>query len=349
MLKTKKILITGGAGFIGFNLVDRYLSNNYQVTIIDNLSRKGAKENLKQLSDHKKNRNLKFINGDIVKNLKLLHQAIDGQDIVLHLAAQVAVTSSLINPFEDFKINTLGTLNILEAIRKSNSNPILIYSSTNKVYGRLENIEIEETKKSYKYKTLKAGISEKQQLDFYSPYGCSTGSADQYVRDYARIYGLRTIIFRKSCIYGPRQFGIEDQGWIAWFIIAALLNKEIKIYGNGKQTRDILYIDDLMQAYVGAIDKIDKTSGQIYNIGGGTNHTISLLELITYLEKLLNKKIKYSFHNQRPGDQLIYISDTNTAKRDFNWMPSTTVSQGLIKTVKFIKANYDLIEKIYNS
>ena len=263
-----KILITGGAGFIGSNIADRFLKKGDEIFIFDNLSRRGTQWNLKWLQHSY--RTVKFIKGDIRKYNDILNVLKKTKfDIVFHFAAQVAVTTSVINPREDFDINALGTFNLLEAVRETKQDPIILYSSTNKVYGGMTDIKIVEKKGRYAYASLPKGIGEERLLDFHSPYGCSKGTADQYMIDYGRIYNMRTVVFRQSCIYGYRQFGIEDQGWVAWFTIAAMLDKPLTIYGDGKQVRDVLFIEDLADAYEAAINNIHKVKGQAFNIGGG--------------------------------------------------------------------------------
>lgn len=332
-----KILITGGAGFIGINTAAYFLKKGNDVSIYDNLSRKGSRVNLTWIK--KQYSRVRFTEGDI-RNFAKLSKEVEGKDVVFHFAGQVAVTTSVENPRQDFEANVLGTFNVLEAVRLSRSKPIVIDSSTNKVYGELENIEVIEKKTRYEFKNLKHGVSEDMNLDFHSPYGCSKGAADQYVRDYARIYGLKTIVFRQSCIYGPHQFGIEDQGWVAWFLIAIHLNKPIVIYGNGKQVRDLLYIDDLIKAFDLAIKHIDKTKGQVYNIGGGPNNSISIwLEFKPLLEKLTGRRIKEAFSSLRPGDQPIYISNIEKAKRDFGWQPKIDIDEGIKRLYSWIKDN----------
>ncbi len=339
-----KYLIIGGSGFIGCNLSFDLLKKGNEVIVIDNFSRRGSVIN----SNFLKNSfpNIKIIKADITIDQKILEKEIKKADVVFHLAAQVAVTTSVINPREDFKINALGTLNVLEAARRSPKNPILIFSSTNKVYGEMSEQKIVKKEKRYKYKNLPLGVGEDQNLDFHSPYGCSKGSADQYVRDYARIYNLPTVVFRQSCIYGPHQFGMEDQGWIAWFVISSILGKPITIYGDGRQVRDILYVNDLVNAYELAVKNIKKTAGKVYNIGGGPDNTLSLLELIDYLEKLLGKKIKFSFSGWRQGDQLVYVSDIRKAKKDFGWKPETGVKDGVSELYSWVKDNKNLFLKL---
>lgn len=320
-----KILITGGLGFIGVNTA-LTLGNNHEIFVIDNLSRKGNIENYTTL---KKKINFTLFNKDI-RNYFDLEEIFKQNkfDAIIHLAGQVAVTSSYRNPREDFEINCLGTFNILECIRKYSPDTILLFSSTNKVYGDFKS-EIEEKDTRYIYGNEVKGISEDQKLDFHSPYGCSKGSADQYVRDYHRMYGLKTVVLRQSCIYGPNQFGIEDQGWVSWFSIASLFDKNITVYGNGKQVRDVLHVSDLIELYMSVIDNIEICSGKIYNVGGGIDNTLSLLELLDLLKTKLNKNIQYSFSDWRPGDQKIYISDIENIKKDIGWEPKINVIEGL--------------------
>lgn len=318
------------------------------VVVFDNLSRLGAEQNLEWLRSKGK---LTFIKGDI-RDFSALQDLFHNHPdvrVVYHMAAQVAVTTSVQNPREDFEVNALGTLNLLEAVRLSGIRPIIIYASTNKVYGAMQNVEIDERETAYRYASLPHGVSEQMPLDFYSPYGCSKGAADQYVRDYWRIYNIPTIVFRQSCIYGPRQFGMEDQGWVAWLIIAALLNKPITIYGNGKQVRDLLYIDDLIDCYLAAIEKIETTQGRVFNIGGGATNQISVLDFLDRVKQLLNRDITYRFAELRPGDQKIYVSDIREAQRAFGWSPKTTIDQGMQKTYDWMVDNQNLFRKLFSA
>lgn len=335
-----KHLVIGGAGFIGSNLAHTLLLSGEEVVVLDNLSRSGSKKNLDWL--YSEFPSLKFIQADIVQDQEILNNAVKSADRIYHLAAQVAVTTSVDFPRHDFEINALGTFNVLEALRLYNPRATLIFASTNKVYGNLENLEIAETETKYKFENI-AGVNESQVLDFHSPYGCSKGSADQYVRDYSRIYDLNTIVFRQSCIYGPHQFGVEDQGWIAWFIIALLTGKQITIYGDGKQVRDILYVDDLVRAYQMAADNINKTRGQIFNIGGGPNNSLSIwLDFKKIFEKLFEKNIDVPYAPARPGDQKIYISDISKAKTYFNWEPKIGIEDGVKNLYLWAKNNLNL-------
>ncbi len=339
---SKSTLITGGAGFIGTNYTARLLKRGEQVTIFDNLSRAGSPGNVNWLKEIYGENSFKLIQGDI-RDAEAVKSAVESADQVIHLAAQVAVTTSVIDPRTDFEINALGTLNVLEAARQSSQMPPVIYASTNKVYGDLAGVQVAEGENSYYFPEKPEGISESQLIDFHSPYGCSKGTGDQYVRDYHRIFGLKTVVFRQSCIYGPHQFGIEDQGWVAWFVIAAVTGKPITIYGDGKQVRDLLYVDDLLAAYDLAAENIDKTAGQIYNIGGGKLNTLSIWkEFGPLLEKELGQEIPVSREPWRPGDQRVFIADIQKANQDFGWKPEINVNSGIRKLFDWVRANRDL-------
>src|SRR5512141_2569554 len=264
-------LVTGGAGFIGSNYVHRLVERGEKVTVYDNLSRAGAPRNLEWLKKDFGENSFNVIVGD-TRDESLMAEAARNADVIVHLAGQVAVTTSVTDPRDDFESNALGTFNALEAARLSGRNPIFLYASTNKVYGGMEDVKLIEDATRWRYAELEYGCAETQPLDFHSPYGCSKGTGDQYVRDYARIYSLRSVVFRQSCIYGPRQFGVEDQGWLAWMTIAAVTNRKITIYGDGKQVRDVLNVSDLLNGYDAAIEKIDVAQGQVYNMGGGTRN-----------------------------------------------------------------------------
>jgi CDP-paratose 2-epimerase len=261
----------------------------------------------------------------------------------VHLAAQVAVTTSVMKPREDFEINALGTFNVLEAARASGRKPIFVYSSTNKVYGGMDDVRIAENDDRYYYADFPNGISEERILDFHSPYGCSKGCGDQYVRDYARIYGLRTVVMRQSCIYGTRQFGVEDQGWVAWFVIAAVTGRPITIYGDGKQVRDILFVEDLLDAYDAAIEHPEISAGQVFNLGGGAEKTISVWkEFFPMLAKLLGKPLEVKWGDWRPGDQKVYISNIGKAEKILKWQPKIGVEEGVRRLFDWVKLNKDL-------
>ena len=254
----------------------------------------------------------------------------------------MAVTTSVSDPREDFEINALGTFNVLEAVRIHSPETFILNASTNKVYGKMEGAKVLERNGRYEYQDLIYGVNEREQLDFHSPYGCSKGVADQYVIDYSRIYGLKTATLRQSCIYGTRQFGIEDQGWVAWFTIAAVLEKQITIYGNGKQIRDVLHVNDLVRLYEVVINNSDKVSGQAFNIGGGSNNTMSLLELLSYLEKELSIGIPLQWDDWRPGDQPVFVCDLNKIKEYTEWEPKISVEAGVRDLITWVQSNKEL-------
>jgi CDP-paratose 2-epimerase len=270
-------------------------------------------------------------------------------DVLLHLAAQVAVTTSVADPRTDFEINAQGTFNVLEAARRVPRPPIVVYSSTNKVYGGMDGVQVIANGTRYGYKDQPFGIGEDQPLDFHSPYGCSKGAADQYVRDYARIYGLRTVVLRQSCIYGPHQFGIEDQGWVAWFALCNLTQKPLTIYGDGKQIRDLLHVDDLIAAFDSAVERIEDVAGEVFNIGGGPDNTLSLLELLELLERITGSKTAHSFSDWRPGDQRVYISDVRRAQRLLDWRPTLPPEEGVRCMLAWMTANRDAILRVYQN
>jgi CDP-paratose 2-epimerase len=332
----ENVLVTGGAGFIGCNLVERLIARGHHVTVFDNLSRRGAQINARWLQERHGSA-LRLIRAD-VRDYPALVEAAGEADIIYHLAAQVAVTTSVADPRLDFEVNALGTLNVLESARVSGRNPVVLYASTNKVYGGMEDAAVVDAGRRYVYRDCPQGISEAQPLDFHSPYGCSKGAADQYVRDYARIFGMRTVVFRQSCIYGYHQFGEEDQGWVAWFIIAAIKGWPITIYGDGKQVRDVLFIDDLLDAFDAAVEHIDVAAGQVYNIGGGPRFTMSVWEEFgELLAKYHGRRVKVSYGPWRPGDQRIYVSDIDKARRELGWEPRVGVEEGIGRLYQWVK------------
>jgi CDP-paratose 2-epimerase len=338
------ILITGSAGFIGCNLAHAWLQQGHVITVYDNLSRPGSEHNLEWLRASG-GAALQVIRGDI-RDAEAITAAVRDVDVVVHLAGQVAVTTSVENPREDFEINALGTFNVLEAARNAPTPPIVIYASTNKVYGGMEDLAIVEEPTRYRYGDLPNGIPETRPLDFHSPYGCSKGAGDQYVRDYHRIYGLRTVVFRQSAIYGPRQFGVEDQGWLAHFVIATQFSRPLSIYGDGKQVRDMLYIDDLVRAYTLAIEKIDIARGKIYNIGGGPNNTLSIWkEAGPQLERLLGKPISVRYGDWRPGDQPVCVMDITKAEQELGWRPEVGLNDGVERLWNWVRDNRALFEE----
>ena len=339
-----KFAVIGGAGFIGANAAHRLMGLGHEVLIVDNLSRRGTAINLEWLQGEGR---CDFVRADIrdAAAMEDFFRSHTDIDTVLHLAGQVAVTTSVKDPREDFEINALGTLNVLEGIRKAGTRPLVIYSSTNKVYGGMEHLAIREDETRYMYSDLPHGISENSALDFHSPYGCSKGAADQYVHDYSRIYGLPTVVLRQSCIYGYRQFGVEDQGWVAWFIIAAVLNRPITIYGNGKQVRDVLFIDDLVDAYILAHEAREIVSGKIYNVGGGAAFTMSVwAEFGPLLEAVMGRTIHVRQGDWRPGDQQVYVSDIRLIARELGWKPKTSVGEGVDKLYRWVTDHIAVIQ-----
>jgi len=330
------VIVTGGAGFIGSNVAAAFLRDGHRVTVFDSLRRPGSERNVEWLESQPAAASLRFVRGD-TRDAELVRSVIGASDVhlVLHFAAQTAVTTSLLDPREDLEVNIFGTHNVLEAVRLSRAArpPMLFFTSTNKVYGALPQRRVIEGPSRYRFADAELdahGIDEQEPLDFHSPYGCSKGAADQYVHDYARIYGLRTVVFRMSCIYGPRQFGTEDQGWVAHFMLAVAEGRPLTIYGNGKQVRDLLFIDDLVRAFQLAAQHSETTAGHVYNIGGGPANTISIWqELRPRLEQLAGCRLRVEMQAWRPGDQPIYVSDTRAALRDFGWRPQVSVEAGL--------------------
>jgi CDP-paratose 2-epimerase len=340
----RKWIVTGGAGFIGCHAASRFHQLGDEVVLIDNLSRKGAETNLAWLRDQ----GLKeFIKAD-VRDRAAMESAIERHadaDAVLHLAAQVAVTTSVADPRADFEINALGTFNVLEAVRtKASARPAVLYASTNKVYGNLEHVRVVERDGRYAYEDLPFGVNESEPLDFHSPYGCSKGCGDQYVRDYARIYGLRTVAFRQSCIYGTRQFGIEDQGWIAWFCLATLTGKPFTIFGDGKQVRDALWVGDLIDCYERALERVDQVAGLVVNVGGGPSNVLSLNELVSKLEARFERKLNPPYADWRPGDQRVFVADTRLAERLLGWSPRVSIHEGVDRLIDWVRENRSLFE-----
>jgi len=335
-----KYLITGGCGFLGSNLAFEVLSRNEELYIFDNLYRESSYNNLEWL---KRKGKFKFIHADI-RNLNDVENAIKSikPDVIFHLAGQVAMTTSLENPRMDFEVNTLGSLNILESVRKYSPDSIIIYSSTNKVYGDLNYLKYQEKETRYVAIDYPNGFDENLKLDFHSPYGCSKGAADQYMLDYARIFGLKTVVFRHSSMYGGRQFATYDQGWIGWFCQKAIevkrgiLKEPFTISGNGKQARDILYIKDVVDLYFKIIEKVEEVKGQAFNIGGGTKNSLSLIELFDILEKELDVKLNYKKLPWRISDQKIFVTDFLKAKEKIGWKPKINKLNGIKKIIEWI-------------
>ena len=340
--KSKPILITGGAGFVGSNLAHRLLSNGHRVRLLDNLSRAGVERNLRWLMET--HGDLVDIEVPDVRNLSIVKQAVKDASQVFHFAAQVAVTSSLIDPIEDFEINARGTLNLLEAVRAADNPPPLIFTSTNKVYGNLADLEFDKQGNRYAPRDeaiRERGINEDRPLDFHSPYGCSKGAADQYVTDYARTYGLPALVFRMSCIYGPHQYGNEDQGWVAHFVIRSMSGKPITIYGDGMQVRDILFIDDLVDAFLLAQQHMKKLAGNAFNIGGGPANSISLLDLLDLLSELHGGDVSVRFQDWRAADQRYYVADTSKFSGLTGWQPRVSVHEGVRRLYEWLRTGSD--------
>lgn len=338
----RSVAILGGAGFIGSNLAHHFLHNtDAKVHIFDNLSRPGVRYNLEWLQKTAGNSGrLQITIGD-VRDAVMVDRALRHATEVYHLAAQVAVTTSISDPRLDFDVNLQGTFNVLEAVRKHGRRPFLFYTSTNKVYGAMALHKTVKKGERWEFEQ-EEGISESEPLDPHSPYGCSKGAADQYVRDYARVYGIPSVVFRMSCIAGGRQYGTEDQGWLAHFLYSALSNSPITVYGDGCQVRDVLCVDDLVHAIDGAREHQDVTAGEAYNVGGGRWNTTSLLEVIAQIEKLTGRRMTYQLAKPRPGDQLVYVSDTSKLERAIGWAPRVSVSETLERIYDFWKRNRDV-------
>ena len=338
----KKWVITGGAGFIGCHAAAALHGAGHRVVLVDNLSRRGAESNLAWLRGQGLT---DFVKAD-VRDEKAIHDLIarhSDADAVLHLAGQVAVTTSVTDPRADFEINALGTFNVLEAVRKAaGGRPAVLYSSTNKVYGNLEHVRVVERDGRYAYEDRPDGVDESEPLDFHSPYGCSKGAGDQYVRDYARIYGMKTVVFRQSCIYGTRQFGIEDQGWVAWFCVAVTTGQPFTIFGDGKQIRDALWVGDLIDAYTRALDRIDAVSGEVFNVGGGPSNTLSLRELVSKLERSFGRTLDPPYADWRPGDQRVFVADVRKAERLLGWRPKVSIESGVDRLIGWVQDNRSL-------
>ena len=330
-------LVTGGAGFIGCNLVDRLLQDGERVSLLDDFSRPGSRANLEWLTERHGDV-LTVVEGDVC-DAELVSSAVNAADVVYHLAGQTAVTTSIQDPIADFDVNVRGTINVLEAARGRTSPPIVVYASTNKVYGDLEDQRVVEEPTRYALPELPHGIPETAVLDFTSPYACSKGAADQYVLTYARTYGLPAVVLRQSCIYGPRQMGVEDQGWAAWLVFAGAAGLPATIFGDGKQVRDLLYIDDLVSAYLDVAASISTTGGRAYNIGGGPEFAVSIWhEFSQLLRDLGQTPPDVSFGPARQGDQRVYVSDTRRATTDFGWAPTTPPREGVARLCEFVES-----------
>jgi len=337
----RPILITGGCGFIGCNLADALAMRGDKVVVFDNLSRAGVRENAQWLK-LRHGELVSIMMGDIRDAISVI-EAVRGARAVLHLAAQVAVTGSLQEPIDDFEINARGTLNVLEAIRIHNPSAPMIFASTNKVYGRLvQDSEIEQVGNRHVpiNARLSGGVTEDVPLDFYSPYGCSKGAADQYVRDYARVYGMDTAVLRMSCIYGPRQFGTEDQGWLAHFMLRSILGEQLTIFGDGLQVRDALHVSDAAAAWIAVLENIGSVRGRVFNLGGGPENAISLLELIDQIALMRGVAPALSFDQWRPGDQPWYVSRFDALTSAVGWMPQVPLREGLQSLLGWLEGRF---------
>ena len=339
---TARALITGGAGFVGTNLADRILGDGGRVLVFDNLSRAGVEENLAWLT-RRHGRGVDVEVADM-RDGAAVARAVAACDRVFHLAGQVAVTTSLEEPVADAEVNLGGTINLLEAARARPTPPPVVFTSTNKVYGGLEDVDLTERGTRYEpaeARLLGHGIGESRPLSFCTPYGCSKGAADQYVIDYARSYGVPTVVFRMSCIYGPRQFGTEDQGWVAHFLIRALERRPITIYGDGKQVRDVLYVEDLAEAFLRAQEEIQRLAGRAFNIGGGVRNTLSLLELLALIEQAHGHEPAVEFGPWRQGDQRYYVSDHAAFTHATGWRPRVSPARGVRALARWLAAERD--------
>jgi CDP-paratose 2-epimerase len=343
-LENRPVLITGGAGFIGTNLADRLLTLGKRVLVYDNLSRPGVERNWRWLRQtHGAAVELEMAD---IGDRGALGEAVREAGQVFHFAAQVAVTTSLSDPVHDFEVNALGTLNLLEALREMEEAPPLLFTSTNKVYGDLSDLKLRLGGNRYEPEDAQIrehGLNEGHPLNFHSPYGCSKGAAGQYVLDYARTFGLPATVFHMSCIYGPHQFGNEDQGWVAHFMIRALEERVIRIYGDGKQVRDILFVEDLVEALMLAGENAENLAGQSFNMGGGPGNTVSLLEILELIGELQQRVPDIQFENWRPADQQYYVSDLRKFSRATGWKPRTGVREGLQRLYHWLLESWDSV------
>ena len=334
-----KYMITGGCGFLGSNIASQVLKQGDSLLVYDNLSRIGGEENLKWLRSFGE---FEFVKAD-TKDFEKVAEVVKTYrpDVIYHLAGQVAMTTSIANPRLDFETNALGSFNVLDAVRQFCHEAVVVYSSTNKVYGDFEYLHYDETETRYLCREFPNGFDESVHLDFHSPYGCSKGTADQYMLDFARIFGLKTVVFRHSSMYGARQFGTYDQGWISWFCQKAVETKHDKkttftISGNGKQVRDVLHAEDMINLYIAAPKHIEKAKGQVFNIGGGMANSLSLLELFAFLETELDVKLNYTRLPPRESDQKVFVADIAKASKTFEWTPQVSKEDGIRKMLKWV-------------
>lgn len=343
----RKWILTGGAGFIGANTTRALAQRDIEVVVLDNLSRPSAALNLEWLEDEVPQA-FTFLRAD-VRDRDAVDEAFREHadaEAVLHLAAQVAVTTSVADPREDFETNALGSFNVLEAARLHTPEAAVLYVSTNKVYGDLASHRIEEEARRYVDADFPDGVPEDHPFDPHSPYGCSKATGDVYALDYARIYGLRTVSLRQSCIYGPRQFGVEDQGWAAWFAIAAFLRRPITIFGTGKQVRDLLHVDDLVELYLRAAERAEACAGRAYNIGGGPGNTLSLLEALERIEERLGEPLQLSYEDERPADQRVFVCDLARAAEDLGWTPGIGIDEGFPGLIEWVERHTETAQRL---
>lgn len=336
-----KILINGGCGFLGSNLASYGIENGHDICVFDNLSRLGADKNREWLNTVG---NYTFIHGDTRNKYDVEKVIKEGQfDAVFHLAGQVTMTKSITDPYKDFEINALGAMNVLDSIRKYSPHTAVFFSSTNKVYGDLEQYTYLENETRYTCKEFPEGFDESVPLDFRSPYGCSKGAADQYMLDFARIYGIKATVFRHSSMYGSRQFATYDQGWVGWFVAKAIEKyrnpncNPFTISGNGKQVRDLLQARDMINLYYTALKNVDKVWGQAYNIGGTMKNSLSLLELFDMLNNMLGIKMEYTQLPPRQSDQKIFVADINKISTKISWRPEVSAEQGVSEMIEWVK------------
>lgn len=339
MTNKPAVLVTGGAGFIGANIADRLAGQGHTVRIYDALARPGVEANLDWLRSRHGTRIVPII-ADI-RDRASLSEAAEGVQAIFHMAAQVAVTTSLNEPELDFEVNLRGTLNLLEVVRGSGSDPAVLFASTNKVYGALGDIRLSRDGDAYlpAEQSLRSnGIDESRPLDFYTPYGCSKGAADQYVLDYARSYGVRSCVLRMSCIYGPRQRGTEDQGWLAHFLYSVLAGRPISIYGDGRQVRDVMFVDDAVDAYLAAWANMDRVRGQAFNLGGGAANAVTLLQVLAEIGEITDRTPDLHFSEWRPGDQRYFVADIRRATAALGLQPPRAWQDGLRRLVDWVQS-----------
>jgi CDP-paratose 2-epimerase len=330
-------LITGGAGFIGCNLADALLRDGESVVVADTLVRDGVENNARWLHErHGARVQLREVD---VRDQRAIAPLVQGAATVYHLAAQVAVTTAVANPREDLEVNVLGTFNVLEAARTARRPPAVLFTSTNKVYGSLAHVPVQQDEAGYRLTNRPDGVDEREALDFHSPYGCSKGAADQYVRDYARIYGLPTVVFRMSCIYGEHQMGTEDQGWVAHFARCVLAGEPITLYGDGYQVRDVLWVGDLVRAMRAAVARAPSSPGDVFNLGGGPANQLSVRGAVERIMKLLGREVPVRSAPWRPGDQKIYVSNIARGWERLSWRPEVSVAEGLERLVDWMAAD----------